>query len=81
MPAYSAMPSAWAAMVARPAPTSPSRGTPRPPKISTALSPIFTVVTTTAINIGSRVLRSARSALSSVIETARKTVASRVSER
>ena len=72
------MPSAWEAIVARPAPTRPSLGRPSPPKISTALRPIFAAVTTPAISIGSRVLRSARSALSSVIETARKTVESRI---
>ena len=50
-----------------PAPTRPRRGSrSRAPKISSTLSAIFTAVTTSAMRIGVRVSRSARSALSSV---------------
>jgi hypothetical protein len=68
-------------IVATPAPVSPSAGKPASPKISSAFSAILQAVTTVAIAIGVRVLRSARCANSSVSETASIGVEPTTSER
>ena len=67
------------ATVASPAPNSSRRGKPSAPKISTAFSASLTTVTATAIRIGVRVSRSARSTLSITIAAAKSGIARKVS--
>ena len=63
-------PIAWEITVASPAPSTPSRGAPRLPKMSTQLPASLTTVIASATAIGVRMSRFARSALSITIAAA-----------